>query len=65
MIVIALGVAVSFASMLVAYWVTSDYDYNQQQWDEVNDRLRKIESYIEDRTRAERHAKIEKEKEKV
>jgi uncharacterized metal-binding protein len=63
MIVIALGVAVSFATLLVAYWVHSDYDYNQEQWDEVNDRLRKIEGYIEDKTRAERLSKNEKEKE--
>ena len=61
---IVLNALTSFSVLLVAYWVYSDYDRNQQEFLMLRNRLQRIESCPQDKVDAERLRKSEEEKSK-
>ncbi len=54
---IVLGILVSFATLLLAYWVCSDYDAHKERFEDLEDRLHRIESIADEKALAERLAK--------
>lgn len=45
--IVGFGVLTSLSALLLAYWFYSDYKENQQNFEFLQEKLRKIEAYLE------------------